>query len=107
MVVLTFALVATLIPIKPAKAEQIAPTIKDTATIPFEPTSFVPLKYNKIATAKTKIAKILYSAFKNDIAPSAMFLAILAIFSFPTSCFDTQAFFANTNASAKTPNTGK
>ena len=28
----------------PANAEQIAPTIKDTATIPFEPSSLLPLK---------------------------------------------------------------
>ena len=34
LVVLTFALVATFIPRKPAKAEQIAPTIKETETIP-------------------------------------------------------------------------
>ena len=33
-VVLTLALVATFIPINPASAEQIAPTIKDTATSP-------------------------------------------------------------------------
>ncbi len=33
-VVLTFALVATFIPMKPAKAEQMAPTIKERATIP-------------------------------------------------------------------------
>ena len=39
LVVLTFALVATFIPIKPASAEQIAPTTKDTATIPLEPAS--------------------------------------------------------------------
>ena len=34
LVVLTLALVATRIPIKPAKAEQTAPTINDNATIP-------------------------------------------------------------------------
>ena len=106
-VVLTFAFVAALIPIKPAKAEQIAPTINDTATIPFEPSSFTPLKYNRIATPTTKIESTLYSAFKNDIAPSEMCFAILVIFSFPSSCFDTHLFFRYTNKSAKTPNKGK
>ena len=43
-VVLTFALVATFIPMKPANAEHIAPTIKETATNPFEFASAVPLK---------------------------------------------------------------
>src|SRR5690606_24896633 len=82
-VVLTLALVATFMPIKPAKAEQMDPTTNDNATIPCEPTSLLPLKNNKMATAITKIAKILYSALRNDIAPSAMLLAILIIFSFP------------------------
>ena len=107
LVVLTFALVATFIPINPASAEQIAPTIKDTATIPFDPSSLLPLKNNKIATATTKIAKILYSAFKNDIAPSAIFLAIRFILSVPWSCLLTQALLTNTNTSANTPNAGK
>ena len=34
LVVLTLALVATRIPINPARAEQMAPTTNDTATIP-------------------------------------------------------------------------
>ena len=42
-----------------------------------------PLKYNRTATASTKIAKTLYSAFRKDIAPSAMCFAIFDIFSFP------------------------
>ena len=80
----------------PAKAEQIAPIIKDTATIPFEPTSFAPLKNNNIATAITKIANTLYSAFKNAMAPSAIFFAIRDIFSSPTSCFETHPLFIKT-----------
>ena len=80
----------------PANAEQIAPTMNDTATRPFEPASFCPLKKRRTATAATKTDKILYSAFRNDIAPSAIFLAIRAIFSSPTSCFETQAFLTNT-----------
>ena len=44
LVVLTLALVATRIPMNPARAEQIAPMIKETATIPLEPASLCPLK---------------------------------------------------------------
>ena len=80
----------------PANAEQIAPTMNETATRPFEPASFCPLKKRRTATAATKTDKILYSAFRNDIAPSAIFLAIRAIFSSPTSCLETQAFLTNT-----------
>ena len=106
-VVLTFAFVATFIPINPARAEQIAPTINETATKPWEASSFDPLKNSKTATAATKTERTLYSAFKKDIAPSAIFLAILDMFSSPSSCFDTQAFFQNTNAKANIPNKGK
>ena len=106
-VVLTLAFVAARIPINPANAEQIAPTTKDKATKPFDPASLFPLKYNKIATATTKIANILYSALRKDIAPSAMFFAILFILSSPWSCFDTHALLTNTNTSAKTPKSGK
>ena len=60
-----------------------------------------------MATAATNIAKILYSALRNDIAPSAIFLAILAIFSLPTSCLATQLFFKKTNSRAKIPKAGK
>ena len=91
----------------PAKAEQIAPIINDTATIPLEPTSDSPLKYNKTATAATKMAKTLYSAFKNAMAPSAIFLAIRDIFSLPTSCFETHPLFIKTKIKATTPKRGK
>ena len=48
----------------------------------------------------TKNVNNLYSAFKNAMAPSAMFLAIRAILASPTSCLDTQALLINTNAVA-------
>ena len=105
--VLTFAFVATRIPIKPAKAEQIAPTIKDNATNPLDPSSELPLKNNRIATAITNTNKILYSAFRKDIAPSAMCLAMAFILSSPWSCFVTHAVLTNTNTSANTPKSGK
>ena len=63
--------------------------------------------YNKMAKQTTKMDRILYSAFKKDIAPLEMFLAIVAIFSFPTSCLVTQLFFTKTNSKPKIPNAGK
>ena len=90
LVVLTLALVAIRIPIKPAKADKKAPTTKDKATRPLEFSSEFPLKIKRTATANTKIDNTLYSAFKKAMAPSAIFLAIVAIFSDPTSCLLTQ-----------------
>ena len=107
LVVLTLAFVATFIPINPASAEQIAPTTKETATIELEPSSEFPLNTSKTATATTKTDKILYSAFKNDIAPSAIFLAIFDIFSSPTGCLETHEFFQKTKKSATIPKAGK
>jgi len=94
-------------PIKPAKAEHIAPTTKENATIPFDPTSLLPFMYKRIATEKTKIESILYSDLRKDIAPSEIFLDIFSILSFPISCLDTQEFFINTNNKAKRPKAGK
>ena len=94
-------------PIKPAKAEQIAPTTKENATIPFDPTSLFPLKYKRIATERTKIERILYSDLRKDIAPSAIFFEILSILSFPISCLDTHEFLINTNNKANRPKAGK
>ena len=92
LVVLTFALVATFIPMKPAPAEQIAPNTNDKAINGLDP-STVPLIPKTIATTTTKMDNTLYSAFKNAIAPSLMLFAILAIFSPPTSCLLTQEDF--------------
>ena len=72
---------------KPAKAEQIAPRIKETAT-KGEEFSASALKPKRIATQITNILSTLYSGFQNDIAPSAMLAAILPIRSVPTSCFE-------------------
>jgi hypothetical protein len=99
------ALVATFIPIKPAKAEQIAPKTNDNAT-KGEEASVFPLTPSKIATATTNIDNTLYSALRNDIAPSDIYLAMLAIFSVPTSCFDTHEDFHKVYNNAKTPNAG-
>ena len=54
--------------------------------------SLEPLNAKSTATAITKIAKTLYSAFRNAIAPLDMLDAIVCIFSFPASCFETHAF---------------
>ncbi len=107
LVVLTLALVATRIPINPASAEQMAPTTKDRATIPCDPSSLLPLTYNSRAKQTTKIDSILYSAFKKDMAPLAIFLAIIAIFSLPTSCLAIQLFLMKTNNKPNSPNAGK
>ena len=91
-------------PMKPAKAEQMAPMIKETATNGEESTPAV--KARMAATTITKIESTRYSAFKNDMAPSAMFFAILAILSLPTSCLVTQEDFQKVKRSPMTPNTG-
>ena len=84
-----------------------APIINEKATIPLDPSSLFPLKNKSTETAKTKIANILYSAFKKDIAPSAIFLAILFILSVPWSCLLTQALLTKTNTKAKSPKSPK
>ena len=61
-VVLTFALVATFIPIYPANPEHNAPTINDTATNQLLP-SLIPLYANRTAVNKTKTDKM---ASKSD-----------------------------------------
>src|SRR5690606_20945255 len=105
-VVLTLALVATRIPIKPARAEQMAPTTKDTATLPLEPVSLLPLKNNRIATATTNTPTLLYAAFIKDMAPLAMLLAIRTIFSVPSSCLVTHLLLIKTKRRPNSPKAG-
>ena len=104
-VVLTLALVATFIPIYPANPEHNAPTINDTATNQLLP-SLIPLYANKTAVNKTKTDKILYSAFKNAIAPSAILSAIRFILALPISFLATHWFFITTNINATIPAAG-
>ncbi len=78
---------------------------KDTATNQLLP-SLIPLNASKTAVIITKTDNILYSAFKNAIAPSAIFFAIFAIFAFPTSFFETDEFLIKTNINAITPAKG-
>ena len=49
------------------------------------------IKKRAIEAATTKMAKILYSAFKKAKAPSLMLIEMVCIFSFPVSCFLTQS----------------
>ena len=107
LVVLTLALVATFIPMNPAKAEQIAPRMKDKATIGAEPSVTEPPQAIKTATTTTKMESTLYSAFKKAIAPSAMFSAIRAILSVPISCFPTHPDLMKVKIKATSPNAGK
>ena len=48
-----------------------------------------------IEAATTKMAKILYSAFKKAKAPFLMLVEMVCIFSFPASCFITQRALKN------------
>ena len=54
----------------------------------------------------TNIARMLYSAFRNAMAPSSISLAILTIRSDPGSCFATQADFTKVKMSAIMPSQG-
>ncbi len=105
LVVLTFAFVATFIPMNPAKPEQNAPTIKDTATSQLLP-SFIPLYARRAAVHTTKTERILYSAFRNAIAPSEICFAIFSIFGLPTGFLETQEFLIKTKINATTPDNG-
>ena len=89
----TLALVATRIPINPARAEQKAPTINDKPTNGDEFSSLAPEIPKRMATITTKMARILYSARRKAMAPSAIAFAIPAIRSLPSSCLPTHALF--------------
>ena len=93
-VVRTLALVATRIPIKPARPEQNAPTIKESPISgELSLRSWLPLMPSSTATTNTKIASTRYSAFKNAIAPSAIAFEMRIIRSVPGSCLITQLVF--------------
>jgi hypothetical protein len=94
-VVLTFAFVAIFIPINQAKAEQTAPTINE-REMNQDDISVLAVTHNKIAIKNTKIAKILYSAFKNAIAHFSILFAIFCISSFQGSFFEIDLERANT-----------
>ncbi len=86
LVVRTLALVATLMPMKPASAEHNAPTMNGT-TISHEAFSWIPLTTpSRTATAMTKTASTRYSRARNARAPSAMLAAISCISGVPSSC---------------------
>ena len=70
--VLTLAFVAIFIPMNPAKAERKAPKTKDRPSDQWEFSFEAPIKASKTATITTKYIMILYSAFKNAMAPSEM-----------------------------------
>ena len=84
--VLTFALVATVIPAYPAAVENNAPITKQIAVtqLPIP----IPMSTNNTTT---KITRILYSAVRNAFAPSLIAAAISFILSVPASCLLTFA----------------
>ncbi len=106
-VVRTFALVATRIPMKPARAEQSAPRMKETA-VKGELVSGLakPPKSRSRAMERTKIERTRYSALRKAIAPTEMFSAIRSMRSLPGFCRLTQADFQNVKPSAMSPNNG-
>jgi hypothetical protein len=94
-VVLAFDSVAILIPILPASPEKIAPITKAGMIRILVVSTALEIKKRAIEAATTKMAKILYSAFKKAKAPSLMLVEIVCIFSFPASCFLTQRALKN------------
>src|SRR5690554_3591491 len=67
-VVRTFALVATFIPMYPAKAEVNAPMMKEMEIIQLEDSTNVPDQASRIAEKTTKYERIFHSAFKKAMA---------------------------------------
>ena len=94
-VVLVFDSVAILIPILPASPEKIAPITKAGIINILVVSTALEIKKRAIQAAATKIAKILYSAFKKAKAPSLMLVEIVCIFLFPGSCLLTQRALKN------------
>ncbi len=103
----TFALVATRMPMKPARPEHTAPTTNATAISQWLSAMPALLTASKMATATTTMASTLYSRERNAIAPSRIASAISCILSSPASAFDTDAarIYANNRASTAAPST--
>ena len=90
-VVRTLALVATRMPMNPARAEQKAPQTNETATSGWLLGEMRPPAPSSSATQATKTASTLYSARRKAIAPSEIARAMRCIFSFPGSWRATHA----------------
>jgi hypothetical protein len=88
-VVLTLALVAIFIPMKPAKADKIAHAMNANTIVRLDFTGLV-VNASITHTMMIKNTNTLYSAFRNDIAQSAMLPAIFCIFALPASCLFTR-----------------
>ena len=106
-VVRTLALVATRMPINPARAEQTAPRMKDIAVKGELFSGFAsPPKSRSSAIESTKIERMRYSALRKAIAPIEIFSAICSIRSLPGCCRPTQADFQKVKPSASRPKKG-
>ena len=92
-------------PMKPARAEQMAPRTNATAIIILDVAGSA-VKARMAATTATKIARTRYSALRKAMAPSAMFLPMRCITSLPGSCLDTPADLTAIKTNASTPNRG-
>ena len=82
-VVRLLALVATRIPKNPANPDVKAPVINESAINALDSEFPTLAKPNSAATTTIKTANTRYSAFKKDMAPSAILEPILSIFSVP------------------------
>ncbi len=102
------AAVAARIPIFPANPLAKAPNKKAIDTSKPRSSFVWPPANNKPATTKTNIIKILYSAFKNAIAPDWILFPILATVSFstflPDNCLYSKNAIPNPNNEIITPN---
>ena len=101
LAVLTLALVATVIPKKPARVENSAPARKHTA-VTHEP---IPTPMSTKSKATNTIS-ILYSASKKACAPSDIAPEISFIFSFPSSAPATRPDWNPAKINAQNPSTG-
>ena len=81
----TLALVATRMPMKPARAEQKAPVTKEIAVIHCPVACMDPVHARSTVTTATKIASTRYSRARNAMAPSWMWPAIFFMVSSPAS----------------------
>ena len=80
-----------------------APVINDNATKALELVLPLFAKPSITATIITKIVNTRYSAFKNDMAPSAILAPIFSIFAVPWSCLEIQVVFQKANNIARIP----
>ena len=101
-VVRAFASVAIRMPMFPASAEKIAPTMNAGTIIQCVVSTTAEMPNSATLAMTTNIASRRYSADKKAKAPSLMFFEISIILSFPGFCFLTQIILKIINSSPTT-----